>query len=119
MSSFKKASELLNSNNNASIIDELKGKLTYLENTQLSEIHKDTSKLFTKETFDRPCLETLQKYTSSAKQKILKKYTAFNIHENFEFRIVRDTLHTKMIELEEINNGEYNGADKYVLGAHK
>jgi hypothetical protein len=183
MSSFKKASELLNTNNNIAIIDELKGRLTHLESTQLSEIHKESSKSSTKKTFDRPCIETLQKYVSSAKPKntnkntrlwfsrfeVFVKYTQpnvdlltlydkkaiamllcefiiviktkdkkeykakslyngicginrfyqemfknkelFNIHEDFEFRIVRDTLHTRMIELEEIDNGEYNGAD--------
>ncbi|PKC57437.1 hypothetical protein RhiirA1_446186 [Rhizophagus irregularis] len=42
---------------------------------------------------------------------MFKDREPFNIHEDFEFRIVRDTLHTRMIELEEINNGEYNGAD--------
>ncbi|GET04155.1 zinc finger MYM-type protein 2-like [Rhizophagus clarus] len=183
MSSFKKASELLNSSNDTVTINELKGRLTHLENNQLSEIHKSLSKSSNKETFDRPCIETLQKYVSSAKpkntnkntrlwvsrfesfvndtqpnidlmtlydkkaiamllcefiiviqtkdkkeykanslyngicainrfyQEIFKDREPFNIHEDFEFRIVRDTLHTRMIELEEINNGEYNGAD--------
>jgi len=64
---FKKASESLNSSNDAVIIDELKGKLTRLENAQLSKIHKETSKSSTKETFDCPCIETLQKYILSAK----------------------------------------------------
>ncbi|PKC01679.1 hypothetical protein RhiirA5_426306 [Rhizophagus irregularis] len=176
MSSFKKTSELLNSSNDTVTINELK-------NNQLSEIHKSLSKSSNKETFDRPCIETLQKYVSSAKPKNTNKNTRlwvsrfesfvndtqpnidlmtlydkkaiamllcefiiviqtkdkkeykanslyngicainrfyqemfkdrepFNIHEDFEFRIVRDTLHTRMIELEEINNGEYNGAD--------
>ncbi|PKY34503.1 hypothetical protein RhiirB3_498880 [Rhizophagus irregularis] len=183
MSSFKKASELLNSSNDTVTINELKGRLTHLENNQLSEIHKSLLKSSNKETFDRPCIETLQKYVSSAKPKNTNKNTRlwvsrfesfvndtqpnidlmtlydkkaiamllcefiiviqtkdkkeykanslyngicainwfyqemfkdrepFNIHEDFEFRIVRDTLHTRMIELEEINNGEYNGAD--------
>uniref|UniRef100_U9T7R8 Uncharacterized protein n=1 Tax=Rhizophagus irregularis (strain DAOM 181602 / DAOM 197198 / MUCL 43194) TaxID=747089 RepID=U9T7R8_RHIID len=145
MSSFKKASELLNSSNDTVTINELKGRLTHLENNQLSEIHKSLSKSSNKETFDRPCIETLQKYVSSTKPKNTnkntliqtkdkKKYKAnslyngicainpfyqemfkdrepFNIHEDFKFRIVRDTLHTRMIELEEINNSEYNGAD--------
>jgi len=183
MSSFKKASELLNSSNDTVTINELKGRLTHLENSQLSEIHKSLSKSSNKETFDRPCIETIQKYVSSAKPKNTNKNTRlwfsrfesfvedtqpnidlmtlydkqaiavllyefiiviqtkdkkeykvnslyngicainrfyqemfkdkelFNIHEDFEFRIVRDTLHTRMIELEEINNGEYNGAD--------
>src|ERR1700722_11530727 len=75
MSSFKKASELLNTNNNIAIIDELKGRLTHLESTQLSEIHKESSKSSTKETFDRPCIETLQKYVSSAKPKNTNKNT--------------------------------------------
>ncbi|CAB5386218.1 unnamed protein product [Rhizophagus irregularis] len=183
MSSFKKASELLNSSNDTVTINELKGRLNHLENNKLSEIHKSLSKSSNKETFDRPCIETLQKYVSSAKPKNTNKNTRlwvsrfesfvndtqpnidlmtlydkkaiamllcefiiviqtkdkkeykanslyngicainrfyqemfkdrepFNIHEDFEFRIVRDTLHTRMIELEEINNGEYNGAD--------
>ncbi|PKY41593.1 hypothetical protein RhiirA4_539720 [Rhizophagus irregularis] len=165
MSSFKKASELLNSSNDTITINELKGRLTHLENNQLSEIHKSLSKSSNKETFDRPCIETLQKYVSSAKPKNTNKNThlmtlydkkaiamllcefiiviqtkdkkeykanslyngicainqfyqemfkdrePFNIHEDFEFRIVHDTLHTRMIELEEINNGKYNGAD--------
>ncbi|CAB5353157.1 unnamed protein product [Rhizophagus irregularis] len=183
MSSFKKASKLLNSSNDTVTINELKGRLNHLENNQLSEIHKSLSKSSNKETFDRPCIETLQKYVSSAKPKNTNKNTClwvsrfesfvndtqpnidlmtlydkkaiamllcefiiviqikdkkeykanslyngicainrfyqemfkdrepFNIHEDFEFKIVRDTLHTRMIELEEINNGEYNGAD--------
>ncbi|CAB5365685.1 unnamed protein product [Rhizophagus irregularis] len=183
MSSFKKASKLLNSSNDTVTINELKGRLNHLENNQLSEIHKSLSKSSNKETFDRPCIETLQKYVSSTKPKNTNKNThlwvsrfesfvndtqpnidlmtlydkkaiamllcefiiviqtkdkkeykanslyngicainrfyqemfkdrePFNIHEDFEFRIVRDTLHTRMIELEEINNGEYNGAD--------
>ncbi|CAB5353232.1 unnamed protein product [Rhizophagus irregularis] len=183
MSSFKKASKLLNSSNDTVTINELKGRLNHLENNQLSEIHKSLSKSSNKETFDRPCIETLQKYVSSAKPKNTNKNTRlwvsrfesfvndtqpnidlmtlydkkaiamllcefiiviqtkdkkeykanslyngicainrfyqemfkdrepFNIHEDFEFRIVRDTLHARMIELEEINNGEYNGAD--------
>jgi hypothetical protein len=44
-------------------------------------------------------------------QELFKDKEPFNIHEDFEFRAVRDTLHTRMIELEEINNGKYNGAD--------
>ncbi|GBB86968.1 hypothetical protein RclHR1_13410004 [Rhizophagus clarus] len=73
MSSFKKASELLNSSNDTVTINELKGRLTHLENNQLSEIHK--SKSSNKETFDRPCIETLQKYVSSAKPKNTNKNT--------------------------------------------
>ncbi|CAB5393068.1 unnamed protein product [Rhizophagus irregularis] len=163
MSSFKKASELLNSSNDTVTINELKGRLNHLENNQLSEIHKSLSKSSNKETFDRPCIETLQKFESFVNdtqpnidlmtlydkkaiamllcefiiviqtkdkkeykanslyngicainrfyQEMFKDREPFNIHEDFEFRIVRDTLHTRMIELEEINNGEYNGAD--------
>ena len=44
-------------------------------------------------------------------QELFKEKESFNIHEDFEFRTVRNTLHTRMIELEEINNGKYNGAD--------
>ncbi|CAB4380395.1 unnamed protein product [Rhizophagus irregularis] len=163
MSSFKKASKLLNSSNDTVTINELKGRLNHLENNQLSEIHKSLSKSSNKETFDRPCIETLQKFESFVNdtqpnidlmtlydkkaiamllcefiiviqtkdkkeykanslyngicainrfyQEMFKDREPFNIHEDFEFRIVRDTLHTRMIELEEINNGEYNGAD--------
>ncbi|PKK70570.1 hypothetical protein RhiirC2_779526 [Rhizophagus irregularis] len=70
MSSFKKASELLNSSNDTVTINELKGKLTHLENNQLSEIHKSLSKSSNKETFDHSCIETLQKY-----------YKTYNEHE--------------------------------------
>ncbi|CAB4420480.1 unnamed protein product [Rhizophagus irregularis] len=35
---------------------------------------------------------------------MFKDREPFNIHEDFEFRIVCDTLHARMIELEEINN---------------
>ncbi|CAB4383642.1 unnamed protein product [Rhizophagus irregularis] len=163
MSSFKKASKLLNSSNDTVTINELKGRLNHLENNQLSEIHKSLSKSSNKETFDRPCIETLQKFESFVNdtqpnidlmtlydkkaiamllcefiiviqikdkkeykanslyngicainrfyQEMFKDREPFNIHEDFEFKIVRDTLHTRMIELEEINNGEYNGAD--------
>ncbi|CAB4383672.1 unnamed protein product [Rhizophagus irregularis] len=163
MSSFKKASKLLNSSNDTVTINELKGRLNHLENNQLSEIHKSLSKSSNKETFDRPCIETLQKFESFVNdtqpnidlmtlydkkaiamllcefiiviqtkdkkeykanslyngicainrfyQEMFKDREPFNIHEDFEFRIVRDTLHARMIELEEINNGEYNGAD--------
>ncbi|CAB4398762.1 unnamed protein product [Rhizophagus irregularis] len=44
-------------------------------------------------------------------QELFKDKEPFNIHEDFEFGAVRDTLHTRMIELEDINNGKYNGAD--------
>jgi hypothetical protein len=44
-------------------------------------------------------------------QELFKDKESFNIHNDFEFKAVRDTLHTRMIELEEINNGQYNGAD--------
>ncbi|RGB41838.1 hypothetical protein C1646_810376 [Rhizophagus diaphanus] len=72
MSSFKKASKLLNSSNDTTTINELKRRLTHLENNQLSEIHKPSPN---KETFDRPCIETLQKYVSSAKPKNTNKNT--------------------------------------------
>ncbi|CAB5363650.1 unnamed protein product [Rhizophagus irregularis] len=45
------------------------------------------------------------------KKEIFKTKELFNLHEDYEFRAVRDTLHARMIELEEINNGDYNGAD--------
>ncbi|CAB4434785.1 unnamed protein product [Rhizophagus irregularis] len=45
------------------------------------------------------------------KKEIFKTKELFNIHEDYEFRAVRDTLHARMIELEEINNGDYNEAD--------
>lgn len=32
------------------------------------------------------------------------------MYEDYEFKVVRNTLHTRMIELEDINNGDYNGA---------
>ncbi|CAB4381600.1 unnamed protein product [Rhizophagus irregularis] len=184
MASFMKASELLISKNNTVILDELKEKLSHIENAQLSEIYKEPSKSSTfKETYNHPCIETLQKYATVAKpkntqqntrlwfsrfdefvkntqpaidlltlydkkvialllcefiiviktrenkeykanslyngicainrfyQEIFKTNESFNIHEDHEFRSVRDTLHARMIELEEINNGNYNGAD--------
>ncbi|CAB4489259.1 unnamed protein product [Rhizophagus irregularis] len=184
MASFMKAFELLISKNNTVILDELKEKLSHIENAQLSEIYKEPSKSSTfKETYNRPCIETLQKYATVAKpkntqqntrlwfsrfdefvkntqpaidlltlydkkvialllcefiiviktrenkeykanslyngicainrfyQEIFKTNESFNIHEDHEFRSVRDTLHARMIELEEINNGDYNGAD--------
>ncbi|CAB4398258.1 unnamed protein product [Rhizophagus irregularis] len=108
MASFMKASELLISKNNTVILDELKEKLSHIENAQLSEIYKEPSKSSTfKETYNRPCIETLQKFY----QKIFKTNESFNIHEDHEFRSVHDTLHARMIKLEEINNGDYNGAD--------
>ncbi|CAB4383449.1 unnamed protein product [Rhizophagus irregularis] len=184
MASFMKASELLISKNNTVILDELKEKLSHIENAQLFEIYKEPSKSSTfKETYNRPCIETLQKYATVANpkntqqntrlwfsrfdefvkntqpaidlltlydkkvialllcefiiviktrenkeykanslyngicainrfyQEIFKTNESFNIHEDHEFRSVRDTLHARMIELEEINNGDYNGAD--------
>ncbi|CAB5386362.1 unnamed protein product [Rhizophagus irregularis] len=44
-------------------------------------------------------------------QELFKDKEPSNIHEDFEFGAVRDILHTRMIELEDINNGKYNGAD--------
>nr|CAG8489698.1 14578_t:CDS:10 [Entrophospora candida] len=44
-------------------------------------------------------------------QALLKYKTPFNIHEDFEFGAVRDVLHSRMIELEELAGGNYNGAD--------
>ncbi|CAB4382475.1 unnamed protein product [Rhizophagus irregularis] len=164
MASFMKASELLISKNNTVILDELKEKLSHIENAQLFEIYKEPSKSSTfKETYNRPCIETLQKFDEFVKntqpainlltlydkkvialllcefiiviktrenkeykanslyngicainrfyQEIFKTNESFNIHEDHEFRSVRDTLHARMIELEEINNGDYNGAD--------
>ncbi len=180
---FKKASELLHLKNNIVITDELKEKLEHLENVNISEIHVSSKPSIPKESYERPSIETLQKYVTTAKPKNTKKNTRlwfsrfeefvndtqpevdlltlydkkviamllcefivviktrekkdykanslyngicginrfyqelfkdkepFNIHEDFEFRAVRDTLHTRMIELEEINNGKYNGAD--------
>jgi hypothetical protein len=75
MFSFKKASELLNSSNDTVTINELKGRLTYLENRQLFKIHKSLSKSSNKETFDCPCVETIQKYVSFAKPKNTNKNT--------------------------------------------
>jgi hypothetical protein len=180
---FKKASELLYLKNNIDTTDELKEKLSRLENVNLSEIHGQLKLSTSKESYERPSIETLQKYVATAKPQNTKKNTKswfsifekfvndtqpnidlltlydkkvismllcefivviktkdkkdykanslyngicginrfyqelfkdkepFNIHEDFEFRAVRDTLHTRMIELEEINNGNYNGAD--------
>ncbi|CAI2193332.1 15519_t:CDS:2, partial [Funneliformis geosporum] len=44
-------------------------------------------------------------------QELFKAKESFNIHEDYKFKAVCDTLHTRMIELEEINNGDYNGAN--------
>ncbi|RIA84157.1 hypothetical protein C1645_429648 [Glomus cerebriforme] len=44
-------------------------------------------------------------------QELFNNKEPFNIHEDFEFRAVCDTLHTRIIELKEISNGKYNGAD--------
>jgi len=149
----------------------------------ISEIHEFPKPSSSKESYERPSLETLQRYVTTAKPKNTKKNTrlwfsrfeefvndtqpdidlltlydkkviamllcefivviktrdkkdykanslyngicginrfyqeffkdkeSFNIHEDFESRAVRDTLHTRMIELEEISNGKYNGAD--------
>ncbi|GBC34175.2 hypothetical protein GLOIN_2v1877809 [Rhizophagus irregularis DAOM 181602=DAOM 197198] len=159
MASFMKASELLISKNNTVILDELKEKLSHIENAQLSEIYKEPSKSSTfKETYNHPCIETLQKYATVAKPKntqqntrlwfsrfdefvkntqpaidlltlydkkvialllcSIRKYLKLMnhliyIHEDHEFRSVHDTLHARMIELEEINNDDYNGADPF------
>ncbi|CAB4379407.1 unnamed protein product [Rhizophagus irregularis] len=52
MASFMKASELLISKNNTVILDELKEKLSHIENAQLFEIYKEPSKSSTfKETY--------------------------------------------------------------------
>ncbi|CAI2184884.1 7900_t:CDS:1, partial [Funneliformis geosporum] len=44
-------------------------------------------------------------------QELFKEIESFNIHKDFEFRAIYDTLHTRMIELKKINNSKYNGAD--------
>ncbi len=77
MAGFIKASELLNSKNDTVILDELKEKLTHIKNAQLSKIYKEPSKSSTfKEMYNRPCLETLQKYATTAKPKnTQQKYT--------------------------------------------
>ncbi|CAI2184009.1 14103_t:CDS:1, partial [Funneliformis geosporum] len=54
MAGFIKASELLNSKKDTAILDELKDKFTHMQNAQLTEIHKETSKSFnSKEIYDR------------------------------------------------------------------
>ncbi|CAI2192488.1 15307_t:CDS:2, partial [Funneliformis geosporum] len=124
-----------------------------MQNIQLTEIHKETLKSFnSKEIYDCPCVETLQKYITISKhkntqqnthlwfskfekfvkstqpdidllihydknviavfyQKLFKAKESFNIYEDYEFKAVCDTLYTRMIELEKINNGDYNRAD--------
>ncbi|CAI2193138.1 1917_t:CDS:2, partial [Funneliformis geosporum] len=126
---FIKASELLNSKNNTTILDELKDKFTHMQNAQLIEIHKETSKSFnSKEIYDHPCFSRFEEFVKSTQpdidlltlydkkllqfyQELFKAKESFNIHEDYEFKAVCDTLHTRIIELEEINNSDYNGAD--------
>lgn len=76
MAGFIKASELLNSKNDTAILDELKDKFTHMQNAQLTKIHKETSKSFnSKEIYDRPCVETLQKYITISKPKNTQQNT--------------------------------------------
>jgi hypothetical protein len=179
--SFIKASQL--SKNNIIITDKLKEQFSHLENANISEIYGFSKPSTPKESYERPSMETLQKYVTSSTPQNTKKNTRlwfsrfeefvndtqpdidlmtlydkkviamllcefiviiktkdnkdykanslyngicginrfyqelfkakepFNIHEDLEFKAVRDTLHTRMIELEEISNGKYSGAD--------
>ena len=58
---FKKASELLHLKNNVVITDELKDKLSHLENVNISEINEYSKLSTSKESYERPSMETLQK----------------------------------------------------------
>ena len=44
-------------------------------------------------------------------QDVFKFKEPFNIHEDFEFAAVRDVLHSRMVELEDLDDGTHNGAD--------
>ena len=72
---FKKASELLYLKNNIDTTDELKEKLSRLENVNLSEIHGQLKLSTSKESYERPSIETLQKYVATAKLQNTKKNT--------------------------------------------
>ena len=58
---FKKASELFHLKNNVVITDELKDKLSHLENVNISEINEYSKLSISKESYKHPSMESLHK----------------------------------------------------------
>ena len=79
--------------NNTVITDELKEKLSHLEDVNISEIHEFSKSSTLKESYERPTTQTLEKYVASSKPKNTKKSTRLWFSRFKEFVNIRVVNH--------------------------